>query len=166
MGLRGTLPGNPQGFLFVSGRPGFSQPTLLVAASGADVIRAYAVNSTGDPTNYNENDPFIFVPSPFGIAVDLQSGDFIVSASGVLYRVSPISSCGVSPDPCSPGFECVSRVCVCDTFSCSNLGGICSSDGSSCCINDFPTICGAGTSTCNSCDTAISSNCVNGRCQW
>jgi hypothetical protein len=78
-----TLPGGPEGFVYVgTGSPGFARPSLLVAEWGAGQVTAYEVDATGDPIVSTSRSFITGLEGAEGAFIDPLTGDFLFSTFG------------------------------------------------------------------------------------
>ncbi len=83
-----TLPGGPEGFVYVApGSPQFARPSLLVAEYGADNVAAYEVDLHGDPVVASRRTFVSGLENPEGALLDTLTGDYLFSTFGGAGRV-------------------------------------------------------------------------------
>jgi len=78
-----TLPGGPEGFVFVSGaNPDFGVNSLLISEFSAGNVAAYALDASGNPIVGTRRDFVTGLTGAEGAALDPLTGDFLFSTFG------------------------------------------------------------------------------------
>ena len=96
-----TLPGGPEGFVFVpAGSAEFSAHSLLVSEYQAGNVAAYALDANGDPVIASRRTFISGLTGAEGAFVDPLTGDFLFSTFGGGSRVIVVS--GFAPPTASP----------------------------------------------------------------
>jgi hypothetical protein len=102
-----TLPGGPEGFVFVTpGSPEFQGPSLLVSEYAADNVAAYTLDAEGDPVIASRRVFISGLDGAEGAHIDPLTGDFLFSTFGGGSRVivvrgfaAPSPTPTPTPDP-------------------------------------------------------------------
>jgi hypothetical protein len=78
-----TLPGGPEGFVFVSGaNPDFGVDSLLIDEYSAGNVAVYDLDANGDPILATRRDFITGLSGAEGAAIDPLTGDFLFSTFG------------------------------------------------------------------------------------
>jgi hypothetical protein len=98
-----TLPGGPEGFVFVgAGSAEFARASLLVSEYGADNVAAYDLDANGDPVVATRRTFISGLTGAEGAFIDPVTGDFLFSTFGANSRVIVVRGFlapGATPTP-------------------------------------------------------------------
>lgn len=78
-----TLPGGPEGFVFIpAGNPLFTSNSMLLAEFSANTVASYELDANGDPILSTRRDFVTSLTGAEGAVVDPLTGDFLFSTFG------------------------------------------------------------------------------------
>jgi hypothetical protein len=95
-----SLPGGPEGFVFVSGaNPDFGSNSLLIDEYSAGKVGTYALDANGDPILATRRDFITGLTGAEGAAIDPLTGDFVFSTFGGGNHIVVVQGFTVVPGP-------------------------------------------------------------------
>ncbi len=96
--LETTLPGGPEGFVYVpGGSPDFSAPSMLVSEFAAGTVGAYDVDAFGNPILGTRRDFITGLDGAEGAFIDPLTGDFLFSTFGGGDQIFVVKGFAVPP---------------------------------------------------------------------
>jgi hypothetical protein len=102
--LEATLPGGPEGFVFIAaGNPGFSNNSLLIAEFSSGKVSVYELDANGDPLVGTRRDFITGLSGAEGAVIDPLTGDFLFSTFGGGSRIIRVQGFLPPPMPDSDG---------------------------------------------------------------